>query len=184
VGPGWSVSPERQARPPLQNAAFAGAAAIATGLVPEFPAEIGPLALGSGPLRSRSTVISFWSARRSSSCEGGARPPSQVMVRFIDAHRTTFGVEPICACRSPHRGNTSGRRGSAILTAGPPGPVGTSGSGSPTSRTSRPGAASSTWRSSSMCSRGALSAGGCRLRCAATWRSMPWSKRSLRSPPR
>ena len=29
--------------------------------------------------------------------EGGARPPSQVMVGFIDAHRATFGVEPICA---------------------------------------------------------------------------------------
>ena len=29
--------------------------------------------------------------------EGGARPPSEVMVAFIDAHRATFGVEPICA---------------------------------------------------------------------------------------
>jgi putative transposase len=29
--------------------------------------------------------------------EGGARPPSQVMVGFIDDHRETFGVEPICA---------------------------------------------------------------------------------------
>ena len=30
-------------------------------------------------------------------CPGGARPPSQVMVAYIDAHRDRFGVEPICA---------------------------------------------------------------------------------------
>src|SRR6185369_14017522 len=28
---------------------------------------------------------------------GGARPPSEVMVAFIDDHRERFGVEPICA---------------------------------------------------------------------------------------
>src|SRR5262245_45680445 len=28
---------------------------------------------------------------------GGARPPSEVMVTFIDQHRATYGVEPICA---------------------------------------------------------------------------------------
>src|SRR5690606_31255500 len=28
---------------------------------------------------------------------GGARPPTQLMVRFIDAHREAYGVEPICA---------------------------------------------------------------------------------------
>src|SRR4029453_16445249 len=28
--------------------------------------------------------------------QGGARPPTQVMVGFIDEHRATFGVEPIC----------------------------------------------------------------------------------------
>src|SRR5688500_17259274 len=28
---------------------------------------------------------------------GGARPPSEVMVAFIDQHRDTYGVEPICA---------------------------------------------------------------------------------------
>src|SRR5262245_34266995 len=27
---------------------------------------------------------------------GGARPPSEVMVRFIDEHRAAYGVEPIC----------------------------------------------------------------------------------------
>src|SRR6266481_3691810 len=57
--------------------------------------------------------------------EGGARPPSQVMVRFIDAHRKTFGVEPICAVlpiapsryyqlkareRDPHRRPARARR--------------------------------------------------------------------------
>ncbi|MGH7634366.1 MAG: IS3 family transposase [Gemmatimonadaceae bacterium] len=30
-------------------------------------------------------------------CPGGARPPRDVMVAFIDAHRATYGVEPICA---------------------------------------------------------------------------------------
>jgi transposase InsO family protein/transposase-like protein len=29
-------------------------------------------------------------------CPGGARPPTQVLRDFIDRHRTTFGVEPIC----------------------------------------------------------------------------------------
>src|SRR5690242_10019299 len=28
---------------------------------------------------------------------GGARPPSEVMFSFIDQHRQTSGVEPICA---------------------------------------------------------------------------------------
>ncbi|HET8771444.1 MAG TPA: IS3 family transposase, partial [Gemmatimonadaceae bacterium] len=28
---------------------------------------------------------------------GGARPPTELMVRFIDAHREAYGVEPICA---------------------------------------------------------------------------------------
>ncbi|WP_420006245.1 IS3 family transposase [Arenibacterium sp. LLYu02] len=30
-------------------------------------------------------------------CDGGARPPVEVMVGFIDAHRGTHGVEPICS---------------------------------------------------------------------------------------
>src|SRR5205823_5549642 len=30
-------------------------------------------------------------------CEGGARPPSKVMVGFIDDHREKFEIEPICA---------------------------------------------------------------------------------------
>ncbi|MEO0387030.1 MAG: IS3 family transposase [Pseudomonadota bacterium] len=30
-------------------------------------------------------------------CDGGARPPVQVMVDFIEAHRGAHGVEPICA---------------------------------------------------------------------------------------
>ncbi|MFC5389763.1 IS3 family transposase [Brevundimonas bullata] len=29
-------------------------------------------------------------------CDGGARPPIEVMVGFIDAHRDAHGVEPIC----------------------------------------------------------------------------------------
>ncbi|WP_132255468.1 IS3 family transposase [Methylobacterium segetis] len=29
-------------------------------------------------------------------CSGGARPPVPVMIAFIDEHRATYGVEPIC----------------------------------------------------------------------------------------
>jgi len=29
-------------------------------------------------------------------CSGGARPPVQTMIAFIDAHREVYGVEPIC----------------------------------------------------------------------------------------
>ena len=28
--------------------------------------------------------------------DGGARPPVQAMIAFIDAHREVYGVEPIC----------------------------------------------------------------------------------------
>lgn len=30
-------------------------------------------------------------------CPGGARPPLQTMISFIDEHRGVFGVEPICS---------------------------------------------------------------------------------------
>ena len=29
-------------------------------------------------------------------CPGGARPPVQAMIAFIDEHREAYGVEPIC----------------------------------------------------------------------------------------
>src|ERR1700748_87387 len=29
-------------------------------------------------------------------CDGGARPPVQAMIAFIDDHRAAHGVEPIC----------------------------------------------------------------------------------------
>ncbi len=29
-------------------------------------------------------------------CDGGARPPIQEMIAFIDDHREAYGVEPIC----------------------------------------------------------------------------------------
>ena len=51
-------------------------------------------------------------------------------------------------------------------------------SGSPISRTSQPGAAVSTSRSSSTCLRDALWAGGCRPPCARTLCWMRWSRRS------
>ena len=61
--------------------------------------------------------------------EGGARPPTQVMVGFIDDHRAKFGVEPICAVlpiapsvyyevkareREPHRRPPRMRRDEAL----------------------------------------------------------------------
>src|SRR5690625_3443287 len=33
---------------------------------------------------------------------GGARPPTQVLIEFIDAHRQEFGVEPICRVLTEH----------------------------------------------------------------------------------
>ncbi|MGH7927887.1 MAG: IS3 family transposase [Candidatus Binatia bacterium] len=30
-------------------------------------------------------------------CPGGARPPTEVMVTYIDGHKERFGIEPICA---------------------------------------------------------------------------------------
>ena len=51
-------------------------------------------------------------------------------------------------------------------------------SGSPISRTSQPGAALSTSRSSSTCLRDALWAGGCRPPCVRTLCWMRWSRRS------
>src|SRR5215471_1879814 len=29
-------------------------------------------------------------------CPGGARPPMEAMIRFVDAYRDNYGVEPIC----------------------------------------------------------------------------------------
>jgi len=77
------------------------------------------------------------------------------MVEFIDDHRETFGVEPICAALpiAPSRyyelaEPAVGRRPDVRRP---------------------PGAGSCTWRSSSTCSRVGSSAGGRRPRCAATW---------------
>ena len=33
---------------------------------------------------------------------GGARPPLEVIVEYVDAHRDEFGVEPICRVLSEH----------------------------------------------------------------------------------
>ena len=34
-------------------------------------------------------------------CDGGARPPVEAMIAFIDAHREVHGVEPICPVDLP-----------------------------------------------------------------------------------
>lgn len=39
---------------------------------------------------------------------GGARPPTQVMICFIDEHRRGYGVEPIC--RALHPPSVQGQR--------------------------------------------------------------------------
>ena len=55
---------------------------------------------------------------------GGARPPTAVIVDYIDAHRDEFGVEPICTvlsehgCKSPRRPTT--RQDPAAVGAGAP----------------------------------------------------------------
>ena len=78
--------------------------------------------------------------------------------------------------RSPTRGG-SGRR---ISWSGSSTRRAPTSSGSPTSRTSRPGRASSTSPSSSTYSRAASSAGASRARCAVTSHSTPWSRRCTR----
>lgn len=35
--------------------------------------------------------------KASAFCPGGTRPPTEVMVSFIDTHRAVYGVESICA---------------------------------------------------------------------------------------
>ena len=76
-----------------------------------------------------------WSGRTASSGErtrscarcrllcGGARPRTQQVIDFIDAHRAAFGVEPICtvlaeaAWRSPRTPTTHPRPGRPLRAA-------------------------------------------------------------------
>ncbi len=69
-----------------------------SGQRPGLTTERAAAAEGAGARESRAQ------ARERDSAEGvgvfrpgGARPPSEVMVRFIDDHRDQYGVEPICA---------------------------------------------------------------------------------------
>ena len=193
---------------------------------------------------------------------GGARPPTEVMIAFIDDHRASYGVEPICALlpiapstyyahqrAGADPGAALGARRSATTRCGRDparldgelrgvrrrkvwrqfgartssvarctverlmrahGPAGRGAwahvhdhdrattrraarwirvnrqftatdrisCGWRISPMSRPGAASSTSRSSSTCSRAASSAGGSARRCTPTSCSTRWSKRS------
>ncbi|MBO6514914.1 MAG: IS3 family transposase, partial [Phycisphaerales bacterium] len=51
---------------------------------------------------------------------GGARPPTQAMIAFIDDHRMEFGVEQICSVRpitpSPHHEHLARRRDPSLLS--------------------------------------------------------------------
>src|SRR4051812_49933907 len=54
-------------------------------------------------------------------CDGGARPPLQAMIAFIDDHRPVYGVEPICRvlpiAPSTYREHAARRRNPARLPA-------------------------------------------------------------------
>ncbi|WP_207382332.1 IS3 family transposase [Nitrobacter sp. Nb-311A] len=54
-------------------------------------------------------------------CDGGARPPVQAMIAFIDDHRTAHGVEPICKvlpiAPSTYHAHVARRRDPARLSA-------------------------------------------------------------------
>jgi putative transposase len=54
-------------------------------------------------------------------CPGGARPPVQAMIAFIDDHREAYGVEPICKvlpiAPSTYHDHVAKRRDPARLSA-------------------------------------------------------------------
>ena len=52
---------------------------------------------GAGKPRACVRRTKFCARRRLKFCAGGARPPVQAMIAFIDDHRAAHGVEPICA---------------------------------------------------------------------------------------
>ena len=109
----------------------------------------GTRARGPGP-RARSASASGHSGARSASCvrptnrrsarelrdpaqgvgvfrDGGARPPIEAMIAFVDDHRAVHGVEPICrpARRSPRRPATPTSPSDASRPGRPPAPGGT-----------------------------------------------------------
>ena len=88
---------------------------------------------------------------------GGARPPAQVLRDFVQTHRGTFGVEPIC--RALQTCPIARRRVRWIVSTGSSGPSAPTTSGSPTSPVCPPGRAAPMSRSSSTSSPGASSAG-------------------------
>jgi putative transposase len=60
--------------------------------------------------------------RKASACDGGARPPVQAMIAFIDDHREAHGIEPICKALpivpSTYHAHVAKRRpGQAVGTA-------------------------------------------------------------------
>ena len=61
-------------------------------------------------------------ARRALICPGGARPPVQAVIAFIDDHREAHGVEPICKllpiAPSTYYDHVARRRDPARLAAG------------------------------------------------------------------
>ena len=54
-------------------------------------------------------------------CPGGARPPTQILRGFVDKHRNTYGVEPICKALqiapSGYRRHAARQRNPALLPA-------------------------------------------------------------------
>jgi len=63
------------------------------GLTTDERARLKALERENGELKRANDIL----RRRRLFRPGGARPPSEVMVSFIDTHRAEHGVEPICA---------------------------------------------------------------------------------------
>ena len=53
-------------------------------------------------------------------CDGGARPPTEATIAFVDDHRATYGVEPICRllpiAPSTHHAHRAARRDPACAS--------------------------------------------------------------------
>jgi len=62
----------------------------------EYPSQWAAIQSIATKLGCTGETLRKW-VRQGVLCPGGARPPREVIVRFIDEHRDVYGVEPICA---------------------------------------------------------------------------------------
>ena len=68
------------------------------GVTSEASAELKALRKENADLRRANEILKTASAFRS----GGGRPPTRVIVAYIDAHKDRFGVAPICRVLTEH----------------------------------------------------------------------------------